>query len=255
MGGRLEVESREGGGSRFTVELDLETAERAAIDHRVVEQVIGYEGSRRSVLVVDNDAISRQLLARLLGAVGIATLEASGGEEALHIAAAQRIDLIVTDLAMPGMTGLELAQKLRADERLRGLPILAVSASVSAFTREETLSAGCDGFVGKPVHAEELFAAIGPLLHLSWKTVDRAAAEPAARKALVDGIRLDQRWAVELYDLAMKGDVKELVTRAESAALGDPAGAPLYQELKRLARNFDMRGVRRLLQEAREDSA
>jgi signal transduction histidine kinase/DNA-binding response OmpR family regulator len=254
MGGRLEVESRDGGGSIFTVELDMETAERTAIDHGVVEQIIGYEGSRRSVLVVDNDATSRQLLARLLGAVGITTLEASGGGEALHIAAAGQVDLIVTDLAMPEMTGLELTQKLRADERLRGLPILAVSASVSAFTREEALGGGCDGFVAKPVHADELFAAIGPLLHLSWKTLDVSAGEPANRMPQVDRISLDQRWAMELYDLAMKGDVKELLTRAESAARRDPVGASLYQEVKRLARNFDMRGVRRVLQDAREDS-
>jgi len=53
----------------------------------------------------------------------------------------------------------------------------------------------------------------------------------------------------------MKGDVKELLTRAESAARGDPVGASLYQEVKRLARNFDMRGVRRVLQNARGDSA
>jgi signal transduction histidine kinase/ActR/RegA family two-component response regulator len=255
MGGRLEVESGEGGGSIFTFELDMQTAERSGVDHGVVEQIIGYEGSRRRVLVVDNDATSRELLARLLDAVGIATREASGGGEALHIAAAEQVDLIVTDLAMPEMTGLELTQKVRADERLHGVPILAVSASVSAFTREEALGAGCDGFVGKPVHADELFAAIGPLLHLSWKTMDRPADEPAGRKAHVDGIRLDQRWAAELYDLAMKGDVKELVSRAEGAALGDPAGAPLYQEVKRLARTFDMRAVRRLLQDAREDSA
>ncbi len=255
MGGRLEVESREGAGSIFTVELDMALAERTAIDHGAAEQITGYEGSRRSVLVVDDDATSRQLLARLLGAVGMATLEASGGGEALNIAARERVDLIVTDLAMPEMTGLELTQRLRADERLRGLPILAVSASASAFTRDEALGAGCDGFVAKPVHADELFAAIGRLLHLSWKTVDRSADEPAGRDAHIDGIRLDQRWAAELYDLAMKGDVKELVSRAESAALGDPVGAPLYQEVKRLARNFDMRGVRRVLQDAREDSA
>jgi len=255
MGGRLEVENREGGGSIFTVELDVETAASGAIDYGAAVQIIGYEGSRRSVLVVDNDATSRQLLVRLLDAVGITTLESSSGGEALHIVAAERVDLIVTDLAMPEMTGLELTQKLRADERLRGLPILAVSASVSAFTREEALGAGCDGFVAKPVHADELFGAVGRLLHLSWNTVDRPDGDPAGRKARIDGIRLDQRRAAELYDLAMKGDVKELVTRAEGAALGDPTGAPLYQEVKRLARNFDMRGVRRLLQDALEDSA
>ncbi len=78
-------------------------------------------------------------------------------------------------------------------------------------------------------------------------------AEPPARvaassaKAAVNG-----RIATELYDLAMKGDVKELLARAEAAIDGDPAGTPVYREVSRLARNFDMKGVRRALQHAQE---
>jgi signal transduction histidine kinase len=66
--------------------------------------------------------------------------------------------------------------------------------------------------------------------------------------------KLDAAWATELYDLAMQGDVKELVARAGAAAESDPAGTPIYQEVQRLARKFDMKTIRGVLQDARPDN-
>jgi signal transduction histidine kinase len=68
----------------------------------------------------------------------------------------------------------------------------------------------------------------------------------------MNGVRVDGVLATELYDLAMKGDVTELLSRAESAAQRDVQGAPLYEEVRRLARQYDMKGVRRVLQRANE---
>jgi len=69
------------------------------------------------------------------------------------------------------------------------------------------------------------------------------------------GIVVDEARAVELYDLAMKGDIKELLARADSASAGDPAAAPVYQEVQRLARRFDFKGIRRVLDLAREKNS
>src|SRR5215469_798445 len=255
MSGRLAVESRPGEGSTFTVEMDLTLVEPAAFGFCAAKHIVGYEGSRRRILVVDDDETSRQLLQRFLSVVGLVVLEVSGGEEAIRVAASQPVDLIVSDLAMPGMTGLELIRHLRAHERLRSLPILTVSASASAFTRDEALGAGCDAFLAKPFHADELYTAIGRLLHLKWETIEQASDAASDRdlesgQAPLEGVRIDARWASELYDLAMRGDVKALLSRADSAALEDRAAAPLYRELKRLARDFDMRAVRRVLEDA-----
>jgi len=68
----------------------------------------------------------------------------------------------------------------------------------------------------------------------------------------INGVKVDGALATELYDLAMKGDVTELLARAESAAQRDSGGAPLYEEVRRLARIYDMKGVRRVLQRASE---
>jgi two-component system sensor histidine kinase/response regulator len=82
-----------------------------------------------------------------------------------------------------------------------------------------------------------------------------ALSEHTATAAIprqISGVKVDGALATELYDLAMKGDVTELLARAESAAQRDAGGALLYEEVRRLARNYDMKGVRRVLQRANE---
>ena len=246
MQGRLQVDSRLGEGSTFSVELDFMTGDDAGNDVFGSRQIVGYEGARRKVLIVDNDAVSGQVLARLLESVGFMTDMTGSGTEALTLAEQEQPDLIVTDLAMPGMSGLEVAQSVRRNEPLRRVPILAVSASASAFTREEALSAGCDAFLAKPVHADELFTSIGALLRLRFKYGESVIQAPPTRAT--GPVHADAGHVSELLDLAMQGDVKELVVKAEQAARADPAGVTVYSEVRRLARHFDMRGVRQLLQ-------
>jgi len=90
---------------------------------------------------------------------------------------------------------------------------------------------------------------------LEFATGGRDAPDTGSEHIL-SGItgKLDGAWATELYDLAMQGDVKELVARAEAAAESDPAGALVYQEVQRLARKFDMKSIRGVLQDARRES-
>jgi signal transduction histidine kinase len=76
----------------------------------------------------------------------------------------------------------------------------------------------------------------------------------AADSGAMNGVTVDGALATELYDLAMKGDVTELLARAEAAAQRDTTGAPLYEEVRRLARRYDMKGVRRVLQRAHENT-
>jgi signal transduction histidine kinase/DNA-binding NarL/FixJ family response regulator len=251
MQGRLNVASRLGEGSTFSVELDFLTVAEGGSEVVGSRQIVGYEGARLRVLIVDNDAISGQVLARLLESVGFRTIMTSSGAAALTIAERERPDLIVTDLAMPGMSGLEMTESLRRNERLERVPILAVSASASAFTREEALGAGCDVFLAKPVHADELFTSIGALLRLRFEYSESVVQAPPTRD--VGPVHVDARHVSELLDLAMQGDVKELIAKAEQAARADPGGVTVYAEVGRLARAFDMRGVRRLLQGLREE--
>jgi hypothetical protein len=89
---------------------------------------------------------------------------------------------------------------------------------------------------------------------LEFATGGPDAAESGVERSLLVTGTLNAAWASELYDLAMQGDVKELVARAEAAAESDPAGSPIYHELQRLARKFDMKSIRGVLKDARQEN-
>ena len=206
--------------------------------------------------MVDDDGANRHLLVRILGDVGFELQESTNVEDALlNLHAQNTPDLIVTDLAMPGLSGLDLARRVRTGDRSQSTPIIAISASASTYTREEALAAGCDDFVSKPLRAEELLASVGRLLKLTWRMVEVHAPNALEAGPITAGIIVDEARAVELYDLAMKGDIKELLARADSASAGDPAAGPVYQEVQRLARRFDFKGIRRVLDLAREKNS
>src|SRR6516162_164119 len=257
MAGKIAVSSEVGTGSTFTITLPFVTDDGAEVPGVPERRIAGYSGHRRRALLVDDDEASRHLISRILGDVGFELVEAGNVTDALMSLRSPRLpDLNITDLAMPDNSGIDLARMVRADASLRRLPIVAVSASASTFTREEALAAGCDDFLAKPLRAEHLLSTVGQLLRLSWQMIDVpvTAAEVVSVYRPTEGMALDEARATELYDLAMKGDIQELIARADSACAGDPDCAALYQEVQRLARRFDFKGIRRVLDQARENA-
>ena len=130
MGSDIEVESRVGEGSTFRFSLDVPviSAQPAAAPAR---RITGYVGPRRKVLVVDDIAENRAVLRDLLGELNFEIAEAANGSEALASIESQRFDLVLMDVFMPEMDGLEVIRRLRRRSDLADLPIIAVSASVS----------------------------------------------------------------------------------------------------------------------------
>jgi len=107
---------------------------------------------RSLILVVDDMTETRRLMRRVLERGGLRVIEADTGEGALRMAARDRPALIVLDLRLPGISGFDVARRIRADpdRALAATPILACSASVQPDVRREALDAGCDAFEGKP---------------------------------------------------------------------------------------------------------
>lgn len=104
------------------------------------------------VLVVDDTPETRRLMRRVLEADRFRVVEAGSGEDALRVIRAARPRIVVLDLRLPGMSGLDVAREVRANEDpgLAATAILACSASVQDEVRNEALEAGCDAFEGKP---------------------------------------------------------------------------------------------------------
>lgn len=106
------------------------------------------------VLVVDDQPENRELMCYLLEAFGHTTFSAVDGEEGVAVAAELRPDLIVMDLQMPKMSGLEAAVALKADPELRAVPLVAVTAYAMLGDQEKVLAAGFDGCMTKPIRPE-----------------------------------------------------------------------------------------------------
>lgn len=111
------------------------------------------------ILVIDDDKPSRELAARLVDNLGHSPVTADDGAHGLALARSERPDLLLLDLYMPAMSGLEVVRAIRADPSLRAVPVIAVSSGTTE-DQEAALSAGCNEFLAKPYELAALRAAI-----------------------------------------------------------------------------------------------
>ena len=116
------------------------------------------------VLIVEDNDKNLKLVRDILKAKGHDTLEAASAEEGLAIARERLPDLVLMDIQLPGMNGIEALRRLRADPATRAIPVLAISASVMQQARREIVEAGFDGFVEKPISLKEFLAAVAKAL-------------------------------------------------------------------------------------------
>jgi two-component system chemotaxis response regulator CheY len=114
-----------------------------------------------AILVVDDSATTRSLVASYLAGWGeVEVLEAASGFEALRVLPSRAVDLIVTDINMPDINGLELISFVRANPNYRHIPVVIISTENSAEDRKRGLELGASGYLVKPFAAEALLAAV-----------------------------------------------------------------------------------------------
>lgn len=111
--------------------------------------------SRKKVLIVEDNALNLKLLYDILEYHGYLLLTTGRGEEVLDMAREHRPDLILMDIQLPDITGMEAARRLKADEHTRMIPVVAVTAFAMGGDREMILGSGCDDYVAKPFNVVE----------------------------------------------------------------------------------------------------
>jgi len=116
------------------------------------------------ILVIEDNPINLELMTYLLSAWGHTPLVATDGDAGLALARSARPELVVCDIQMPGIDGYEFARQLRADPRLRDLPLVAVTAYAMVGDSEKARAAGFDLHIAKPIDPERFIAAIAGLL-------------------------------------------------------------------------------------------
>jgi signal transduction histidine kinase/ActR/RegA family two-component response regulator len=173
MGGELQLVSREGRGSCFWFELDLPVCGSGPVAVPAASRpghITGYAGPRRRILIADDVLANRQVLSAMLQPLGFDTVEAIHGQEALDQVKAVAPDLVLMDLTMPVLDGLQAMKRLREDPATRALPIIAITANASTQHREEAQGAGASDFISKPFDCNDLLTKMGRLLDLNWVT-------------------------------------------------------------------------------------
>jgi two-component system cell cycle response regulator DivK len=117
-----------------------------------------------TVLIVEDNAANMKLAVFLLESVGHTVLRATNAEAGLRLARAEQPNLILMDIQLPGMDGLEATGRLKGDAATRAIPVIALTALAMKGDEERIRAAGCDGYIAKPVQYRALLASVAAQL-------------------------------------------------------------------------------------------
>jgi signal transduction histidine kinase/CheY-like chemotaxis protein len=248
LGGDLAFDSVPGQGTRFKVTLMLGDVAGKISDLSPSRSIVGYEGTRRSILLVDDDVRQLSFLRNLLESLGFDVAAVPNGETAVALCDRRRFDLAVLDITLPGMSGWQTASYLREKMKL-DLHIVMLSANVQEFHKPETQVIVHDLFLVKPVEFNALLDALGGLLNLSWKweNLDRTAAPP--KRAPAGALSEEAMVHIErLRDLLRIGHIRGV--EAEIAALDEaaPEARELIAQLYDCLDRYDLSSMVRKLE-------
>jgi signal transduction histidine kinase/CheY-like chemotaxis protein len=247
MGGEIIASSVEGRGTTFTVRLLLSEAAPApnAPTLADVPRITGYAGERRRVLLVDDDPAHLDIVGALLRPLGFEVATAPDGPRGLVLAADFRPDVAMVDLSMPGMTGWQVAQGLRALPRAPRIVIVSANAHEFAPGGPE---APHDAFLIKPVEVQRLLECLGAQLDLRWQHAP-APAEPESPEpshAPPPAHHVD-----DLYQLGLIGHVRGIQAKLREME-ADPATRRFAAQMRTLVTNFDLKRYMHVLEGMRK---
>ena len=119
----------------------------------------------KTVLIVEDNELNMKLFHDLLDAHGIGTLQTSDGMEALEIARKHHPDLILMDIQLPEVSGLEVTKWIKEDEELKSIPVVAVTAFAMKGDEEKIREGGCEAYIAKPISVTEFMDTVRQLLN------------------------------------------------------------------------------------------
>jgi PAS domain S-box-containing protein len=254
MGSEIKVKSIPGKGSVFWFDINLPLVSGwQEPNPSSKRRITGFKGDKRKLMIVDDNRVNRALLRAMLKPVGFEILEAVDGPDCLHKVVEFYPDLILIDLVMPGIDGLETTRRMLKLPQLQDRDIVAIALSASVYPQiqQESLAAGCRGFLAKPVETQQLLDAIAHHLNLEWIYSLPQSLSPTEATTLTQTpiISLPSSEITALADLVKMGDIQGIIERAESLAQQNSQFEPLTSQICQLARGFRLKQLRELIQD------
>lgn len=245
MGGEIKVKSTLGQGSIFWLDLDLpEVSEWATNAAKAnAHTIVGFKGRKRKILIADDKWQNRSIMVGMLQPLGFEILEATEGQDCLNKAVEFKPDCILMDLMMPVMSGLEATRRIRKSPGQTKLVVIATSASVFDFDRQQSVEVGCNDFIPKPIRIEELLEKLRTHLEVEWiyeenlEEIRRAEGEKKSLSSEI--VAPSDEEMVVLFDLAMMGDLRGIAERAAKLEQLNEQWVPFATHLRQLAKGFE----------------
>ena len=257
MGSNISVESEPGEGSKFSFKIQV-VGEREAFCKPPVQSqsacVVGYSGKRRTILILDDRWENRDVLSQFLTPLGFVVIGADNGQTGLQQLYKHQPDLLITDLIMPIMNGVDLLKKIKVSSRLAHQKVIISSSSPTYQQSQQALSEIEENpFLPKPVDFNVLLDLIAQALDLSWQydQSNRGSSCGVEERGNVRAIALTSGTAagilvpptktlLELLDLVERGRLPQLKQRLDTLNVQNSAYRAFTNPLLALEKQFQL---------------
>ncbi len=253
MGGQLQVESTLEQGSTFGIELDLATVSSPEMVEKPLpkkSQTISFEGAPLKILVVEDDQDNRLMLTHLLTALGFEVKEAKSGQDAINQTHEWRPDLIFMDLVMPVIDGYEATRQIKRIPELQKTIIVAVSASALKSHQQQSQEAGCDDFIAKPIHTEELLKCLQR--HFKFKVIESETKTTKDTLQESEEVWLQEpsvEQATTVFNLTLRGDLDGILEYVNKLEQNEPQLKAFIDQIKAFAKELKIKRIRHIVQQ------
>jgi signal transduction histidine kinase/FixJ family two-component response regulator len=254
MGSTLQVKSKLGEGSSFWFDVRVRKTTSCTEISRSVswEAIVGYQGQKRKIFVVDDRIENRSVLVNLLQPCGFETIEAENGQDCLAKFVRDRPDLIITDLSMPVMDGYEMLAQLRSSPQGQDVIVIVSSARVFESDRQKSIDKGANDFLTKPIDPNKLLTALGYHLKLKW--IYRSNSEEKNKTNIIQTEILPPS-AEDIFllcNLANKGSINNLLKEIDRIEQLDDKFIPFTEQIRYFAGNYQLKQLRAFLEKYAE---
>ena len=254
MGGELWVRSVPNQGSVFWFEIYLpEITWKTISNIGKPKKILAYKGKKRKILIADDVLFNRIVLRSPLLKMGFDVCEAVNGQDAVAKAIEYQPDLIFMDLMMPETDGFEATRQIRQIPELKDMMIIACSARVSNQTREESLAAGCDDYISKPVDFNQLTTLLQTFLKTEW-IYEEDEKNISQTSVPMQELRVPPKEEIEkLFILAMKGDIRGIQKQAEELQSADSQFTAFGKKLYHMAKDLRIKEIQKLISRYKDE--